>query len=90
MSTLNRWGLWRYVAAPATCGDSGGVKKADYLNDTPTVTGGKVFTAYPTPPSCQRAKLTIDLPVDVKPGVGGGLYELKDDIVLRNTARTGC
>jgi len=91
-STRNRWGLWRYSGTtPGTCGiDSGGVRKADYLTSTATVTDGNVFTAYPTPPTCQRAKLTVDLPVDVKPGVGGGLYELKDDIVLRNTARTGC
>src|SRR5262245_11556739 len=78
----SRNALWRYFgSAPAACGDSGGVKKADYL------TSGNVFTAYPTPATCERRKLSVDLPVDVNTSAVGGLYRLQDDIVLRNTLR---
>jgi len=76
----SRYGLYR--AAGATC--SGGVKVADYL------TTGSVFayTAPDTPSgSHTRARLHVDLPVDVKPGDGHAAYELVDDIVLRNSTR---
>src|SRR5262245_55524572 len=58
-----------------------GVKKADYL------TTGNVFTK-PAAESGQKAKLSVQLPVDVDPSAVGGLYELQDDIVLRNSPRS--
>jgi len=60
---------------------TGGVKKADYL------TTNLVFTGLGAAGGGLKAKLSIDLPVDVDPAAAGGRYELKDDIVLRNTAR---
>jgi prepilin-type N-terminal cleavage/methylation domain-containing protein len=71
------YSLWR--TTQATC--TGGVKKASYL------TTGLVFTGLAPAGSGQKAKLSIDLPVDLDPATAGGLYELKDDIVLRNTSR---
>jgi prepilin-type N-terminal cleavage/methylation domain-containing protein len=66
------------LAAGAPC--AGGIQKADYL------TLDKIFNYVPA--SGQRAKLSVDLPVDVSATTPGGLYELQDDIVLRNTPRT--
>jgi len=74
--------LWR---TPGTaCTPTGGVKKADHL------TAGAVFTnlATGTPGSNERAKLSVDLPVDADPTTTSGLYRLQDDIVLRNSARS--
>jgi prepilin-type N-terminal cleavage/methylation domain-containing protein len=74
-----RYALWRYVGS--ACSGTG-VKKADYL----TASAGKIFTGY-TAATGSRTELSVDLPVDAKSTVTSGLYELKDDIVLRNTAR---
>ena len=65
----------------ATC--TGGVQKADYL------TRGDVFTNVTSASSGtgQRATLSVRLPVDVDLAAAGGVYELRDNIVLRNTSR---
>jgi hypothetical protein len=74
-----RYALRRITGAQSVC--SGGVVKADRL------TRNDVFLAATANGGGVRAKLSVDLPVDAKPGTGGGAYELKDDIVLRNTSR---
>jgi prepilin-type N-terminal cleavage/methylation domain-containing protein len=73
----SRYSLIRTTAVTCT----GGVKEADYL------TIGNVFTGLTPAGSGLKAKLSVDLPVDVNPAAAGGLYELKDDLVLRNTSR---
>src|SRR5262245_13661904 len=75
------YALWRTPGA--SCPGTGGGKKADYL----TASGwtGQVFTALAPSGGGTRAKLGVRLPVDVSATTPGGLYELKDDIVLRNT-----
>lgn len=84
----NRYALYRVVGATCT----GGVKWADYLTPTssaPATCGGSLcafnFTAQST---SALAKLSVDLPVNVKPSKSVELYELKDDIVLLNSGRS--
>jgi prepilin-type N-terminal cleavage/methylation domain-containing protein len=69
------------LALGATC--AGGVQKADYL------TTNQIFGPYATcaVTAGTRAKLGIDLSIDLNPTQSGRRYDLKDDIVLRNTAR---
>jgi len=73
-----RYGLYRKTGA--SC-NATGVKWADYL------TTGAVF-AYTAQSSTSLAKLRIDLPVNVNPKKWVESYELVDEIVLRNSART--
>jgi prepilin-type N-terminal cleavage/methylation domain-containing protein len=76
------------LAVGATC--AGGVIKADYLLTD------QVFSGYTASGSGLRAKVSVNLPIDVKPASGQttcttdtiGCYRLTDDIVLRNTPRT--
>ena len=56
-------------------------KEADFL------TTGRVFPAYIAPASGSLGKLSVNLPVDVKPSDTKQRYVLQDDIVLRNTSR---
>jgi prepilin-type N-terminal cleavage/methylation domain-containing protein len=83
----NRYALYRVTGS--TC--SGGVKWADYFVSTSTAatcgspTALCIFTF--THPTSSRAKLHVDLPVNVKPSRTTELYELIDDIVLRNSLR---
>jgi prepilin-type N-terminal cleavage/methylation domain-containing protein len=72
------YSLWRYSGGACT---GTGRKEADFL------TTGQVFTGYVLPVSGSLGKLSVDLPVDVKPGDAKQRYVLKDDIVLRNTPR---
>lgn len=89
----NRYALYRVTGS--TCGNSGGVKWADYLVSTatappsPTCTDGALcaFT-YSAPTTSLLAKLAIDLPINVKPTKSTELYELKDALVLRNSVRS--
>jgi prepilin-type N-terminal cleavage/methylation domain-containing protein len=74
----SRYGLYR--KAGATC-DSTGVRWADYL------TSANVFS-YAAQSSTSLAKLSVDFPIDVKPSRTVDTYELKDDIVLRNSTRS--
>ena len=77
-SSTTRYALYRQSGA--TCG-TGGVKWADYL------TSGNVFT-YTAQSSQTLAKLSVDLPVNVKPARPSETYELKGDIALRNSTRS--
>jgi type II secretory pathway pseudopilin PulG len=74
------YALWRYNGN--ACSGTGR-READYL------TTGQVFTAYapPTAGSGSLGKLSVHLPVDVKPADAKQRYVLEDDIVLRNTPR---
>jgi hypothetical protein len=76
--STTRYALYRQSGA--TCGTSG-VKWADYL------TTGNVFT-YTAQSSQSLAKLSVDLPINVKPSRTFETYELKGDIALRNSTRT--
>ena len=74
----SRYGLYR--KAGAAC-DSSGVRWADYL------TSASVF-GYAAQSPTSLAKLSVDFPIDVKPSGTVDTYELKDDIVLRNSTRS--
>jgi hypothetical protein len=73
----SRYGLFRKTGA--VC-NSTGIRWADHL------TSANVF-AYAAQSSTSLAKLSVDFPVNVKPKRTVDAYELKDDIVLRNSVR---
>ena len=83
----NRYALYRVVGSTCT----GGVMWADYLvpTSTATVSGGalRIFN-YTAQSLSSLAKLHVDFPVNVKPSKTVELYELADDIVLRNSTRS--
>jgi type II secretory pathway pseudopilin PulG len=58
------------------------VRVADYL------TQANVFT-YTAPSATSLGKLHVDFPVNVYPSEGWKQWRLVDDIVMRNTVRTG-
>lgn len=66
-----------YRKAGVSC-DSSGKLYADYL------TAANIFT-YTAPTATVRAKLHVDLPVDVTPANTLAAYDLFDDLVLRNS-----
>jgi type II secretory pathway pseudopilin PulG len=70
----NRWKLRRTKAGGTT------VPIADYL------TNDDVFS-YFAQSTASRARLHVDLPVNVNPNEGWKQWRLVDDIVLRNTLR---
>ena len=74
----SRYGLFRKVGAAC---DSAGVRWADYL------TTANVFS-YAAQSPTSLAKLSVDFRIDVKPSRTVDTYELKDDIVLRNSTRS--
>ena len=85
--STNRYALYRVVGA--TC--SGGVKWADYLVPTSSATvcsGTLCIFTYVAKSTSSLAKLHVDFPVNVKPSKSVELYELADDIVLRNSTRS--
>lgn len=74
-----RWALYR---KPGTTCDATGVRWADYL------TASAIFEYQPASTDA-LAKLRVRFPVDVKPGDPIPTYELCDQLVLRNSTRTG-
>jgi prepilin-type N-terminal cleavage/methylation domain-containing protein len=74
----SRYGLYR--VSGSSC--SGGTKWVDYLTQA-NVFG---YTAA-APGSRLLPKVNVDFPVNVKPSKTNELYELKDDVVLRNGTR---
>jgi prepilin-type N-terminal cleavage/methylation domain-containing protein len=74
-----RWALYR---KPGAACDATGVKWADYL------TAATIFQYQPSSES-ELAKLRVRFPVDMKPGDAAPKYELCDQLVLRNSTRTG-
>jgi len=64
---------------------------ADYLVPTSTATacsGALCIFNYVPQALTSLATLKVDLPVNVKPSKTVELYELQDDIVLRNSTRS--
>ena len=74
----NRWGLWRY---PGSSCSGSGKRYADYL------TASSIFT-YTAQTVDKLAFLSVRLPVNLKPSETRFLYNLEDDIVLRNSTRS--
>jgi prepilin-type N-terminal cleavage/methylation domain-containing protein len=74
----SRYGLFRKTGAAC---DSTGVRWADHL------TTANVF-GYTAQSPTSLAKLSVDFPINVKPSRTVDTYELKDDIVLRNSTRS--
>ena len=85
----NRYGLYRAVGSSCT----GGVLWADCMvpsGSAPTCgtpTALCVF-AYTAGSTTSLALLHVDLPVNLKPSRTVDLYDLADDIVLRNSSRS--
>jgi prepilin-type N-terminal cleavage/methylation domain-containing protein len=71
--------LWRVPGS--SCSGTGGRRWAGNL------TTGTVFPTYTAPTGGNLGTLSVDLPVDLTPADTRRRYTLKDDIVLRNTAR---
>jgi len=83
----NRYALYRVVGTTCT----GGVMWADYLVPTSTATacsGALCIFNYTAQSTSSLAKLSVDFPVNVKPAKTVELYELQDDLVLRNSTRS--
>ena len=75
----SRWGVYR-ISGSTTC--TGGTRYADYL------TKPNIFD-YTAPASGSGIlpKINVDMPVNVAPQKSLDLYELQDDIALRNGTR---
>lgn len=73
------YALWRY---------SGGLCSGTGQPWANNLTTGTVFTTYTAPAGGNLGTLSIDLPVDLSPSDTKQRYDLKDDIVLRNTPRS--
>jgi prepilin-type N-terminal cleavage/methylation domain-containing protein len=83
----NRYALYR--VAGATC--SGGVKWADYLVTSSTIStcsGALCIFNYTAQSTSSLAKLRVAFPVNINPSKTVDRYELADDIVLRNSTRS--
>jgi prepilin-type N-terminal cleavage/methylation domain-containing protein len=83
----NRYALYRVVGSTCT----GGVKWADYLTPTASATvcsGALCIFNYTAQSLTSLADLKVDFPVNLRPSKSVELYELTDDIVLRNSTRT--
>jgi len=74
----NRWGLWRYPGS--SCSGTGKLY-ADY------VTASSIFI-YTAQTVDKLAFLNVRLPINLKPSEPRFLYNLEDDIVLRNSTRS--
>jgi prepilin-type N-terminal cleavage/methylation domain-containing protein len=86
-SGTNTYALYRVVGT--TC--SGGVKWADNLVASATASacsGALCVFNYSAQSLSSLAKLGVDFPVNTNPSKTVDLYELTDDIVLRNSTRT--
>jgi prepilin-type N-terminal cleavage/methylation domain-containing protein len=83
----SRYALYRVVGATCT----GGIKWADYLapsSSASVCSGALCIFNYTAQSTSSLAKLSVDFPVSVKPTKTVDLYELKDDLVLRNSSRS--
>jgi prepilin-type N-terminal cleavage/methylation domain-containing protein len=86
-SGTNTYALYRVVGT--TC--AGGVKWADNLVSSATASacsGALCVFNYTAQSLSSLAKLGVDFPVNTNPAKTVDLYELTDDIVLRNSTRT--
>jgi prepilin-type N-terminal cleavage/methylation domain-containing protein len=83
----NRYALYRVVGSTCT----GGVMWADHLTPTTSATicsGALCIFNYTAQSLTSLADLKVDFPVNRRPSKSVELYELTDDIVLRNSTRT--
>ena len=83
----NRYALYRVVGSTCT----GGVKWADFLAPTSSATvcsGALCIFNYTAQSTTSLADLKVDLPVNIRPAKSVELYELIDDVVLRNSTRS--
>ena len=83
----NRYALYRVLGSTCT----GGVKWADYLTPTSSATvcsGALCIFNYSAQSTTSLADLKVDFPVNLQPSKSVELYELIDDIVLRNSTRS--
>jgi len=83
----NRYALYRVVGSTCT----GGIKWADYLTPSGSASvcsGALCIFNYTAQSTTSLAKLGVDFPVNVKPSKTVDLYELADDLVLRNSTRS--
>jgi prepilin-type N-terminal cleavage/methylation domain-containing protein len=83
----NRYALYRVAGSSCT----GGVKWADYFVPTssaPACSGALCIFNYTAQSTTSLAKLQVDFPVNIKPSKSVELYELVDDLVLRNSTRS--
>jgi len=83
----NRYALYRVVGSTCT----GGVMWADYLTPTTSATicsGALCIFNYTAQSVTSLADLKVDFPVNLRPSKSVELYELTDDIVLRNSTRS--
>lgn len=80
----DRFQLYRKTGG--TC-DSSGKLYADYLNPTGATScpPNMCVFSYTAPTATSRAKLHVELPVDVVPADTQAAYRLVDDLVLRNS-----
>lgn len=86
-SATSGYALYRINSSSTTC--TGGVKWADNLQATstaPVCGSGLCVFNYQTQ-TAYLARLHIDLPVNVRPTKSIEMYELIDDVVLRNSVR---
>jgi prepilin-type N-terminal cleavage/methylation domain-containing protein len=87
--STNRYALYRVVGP--SCGASGGVKWADNLTPTSTATvcsGALCVFNFTAQTTASLGMLHVDLPVNIKPQKTRDIYELVDDLVLRNSTRS--
>jgi prepilin-type N-terminal cleavage/methylation domain-containing protein len=85
--STNRYALYRVDGSTCT----GGVEWADYLvptSNAPVCSGTLCIFTYTGQSTASLAKLHVDFPVNIKPAKSTELYELADDIVLRNSTRS--
>ena len=83
--STTRYALFR--VAGTTCGASGGIKYADYLLTPAGSCAGCLFHYTDKTPT-SLGRLHVELPVNLRPARTRQTYELRDDIVLRNTTRS--
>jgi prepilin-type N-terminal cleavage/methylation domain-containing protein len=85
--STNRYALYRVPGTTCT----GGVKWADYLTPSSTAatcSGALCIFAVTAQSTTALATLHVDLPINLKPSKSVELWELTDDIVLRNSSRS--
>ena len=83
----NRYALYRVVGATCSGASSGRTTSSRAPPPRPA-RGALCIFNYTAQSTTSLAKLTVDFPVNVKPARTVDLYELKDDLVLRNSSRS--
>lgn len=83
--STSRYALYR--VAGTACGTSGGLRVADYLLTPAGSCLGCLFT-YTDKTGTTLGTLHVELPVNLTPSSARETYQLRDDIVLRNSTRS--